>query len=318
VLIGFLPSARVGDMAVCVGPPDSIAMGSPTVLIGNMMAARIGDPTVHGGVIVMGEPTVMIGIPGMGSVCFVAAGQPGMGASGTPLSEVVQAAGDSPIGDALASVVAAGQAAVDAAVSALTSAAEAARAIIAVGPGCGPLCNAAGAPKAPRPEGQPALVNPADNPPYEPDRWNAPPVKRSTNCYAYAANDPDGHPPGKPQPGQHSGQRLTAVDCPTVSAAATADGMIPAPRPPVNQAGYYLVALVSAPGQDYHWYRQGNDGLWSQKHGNGSATNLDEAGNVITSPETCNRDGSAKGMPNYTDFCGYFYVPAGGIRTGPP
>ena len=52
VLIGMLPAARVGDMATCVGPPDSIAMGSPTVLIGNMMAARLGDPTVHGGVIV--------------------------------------------------------------------------------------------------------------------------------------------------------------------------------------------------------------------------------------------------------------------------
>lgn len=61
VLIGFLPAARVGDMALCVGPPDSIAMGSTSVLIGYMMAARIGDPTVHGGVIVAGEPTVMIG-----------------------------------------------------------------------------------------------------------------------------------------------------------------------------------------------------------------------------------------------------------------
>jgi uncharacterized Zn-binding protein involved in type VI secretion len=60
----MLPAARVGDMCVCVGPPDSIAMGSPTVLIGNMMAARIGDPTVHGGVIVVGCPTVQIGVVG--------------------------------------------------------------------------------------------------------------------------------------------------------------------------------------------------------------------------------------------------------------
>lgn len=48
-------------MCTCVGPPDAIAMGSPTVLIGNLMAARIGDPTVHGGSIVLGCPTVMIG-----------------------------------------------------------------------------------------------------------------------------------------------------------------------------------------------------------------------------------------------------------------
>lgn len=61
VLIGAMPAARLGDMAVCVGPPDAIAMGSMTVLIGNMPAARLGDPTIHGGVIVMGAPNVQIG-----------------------------------------------------------------------------------------------------------------------------------------------------------------------------------------------------------------------------------------------------------------
>jgi len=61
VLIGFLPAARMGDMVVCVGPPDTIAAGEPTVVIGNMMAARLGDQTAHGGVIVLGCPTVIIG-----------------------------------------------------------------------------------------------------------------------------------------------------------------------------------------------------------------------------------------------------------------
>ena len=61
VLIGFMPAARVGDMCTCVGPPDSIAKGSATVIIGNMPAARIGDNTAHGGVIVAGCPTVIIG-----------------------------------------------------------------------------------------------------------------------------------------------------------------------------------------------------------------------------------------------------------------
>ena len=61
VMIGFMPAARVGDMATCVGPPDTIAMGSFTVFIGGMQAARIGDLTAHGGVIVMGCPTVIIG-----------------------------------------------------------------------------------------------------------------------------------------------------------------------------------------------------------------------------------------------------------------
>jgi uncharacterized Zn-binding protein involved in type VI secretion len=61
VLIGMMPAARVGDMCVCVGPPDVIALGSFTVLIGNMPAARMGDMTAHGGTIVMGFPMVLIG-----------------------------------------------------------------------------------------------------------------------------------------------------------------------------------------------------------------------------------------------------------------
>ncbi|XXX80123.1 PAAR domain-containing protein [Sorangium sp. So ce134] len=61
VLIGFMPAARVGDAAICVGPPDSIKEGEPTVLIGGKAAARIGDPTSHGGVVVAGCPTVNIG-----------------------------------------------------------------------------------------------------------------------------------------------------------------------------------------------------------------------------------------------------------------
>jgi uncharacterized Zn-binding protein involved in type VI secretion len=61
VLIGMMPAARVGDMAVCVGPPDTIAMGSMTVMISNMPAARMGDMCGHGGTIVVGCPTVLIG-----------------------------------------------------------------------------------------------------------------------------------------------------------------------------------------------------------------------------------------------------------------
>lgn len=61
VLIGGLPAARMGDPVVCVGPPDTIMMGAPTVLIGGKPAARMGDPTAHGGVIVLGLPTVLVG-----------------------------------------------------------------------------------------------------------------------------------------------------------------------------------------------------------------------------------------------------------------
>ncbi len=61
VLTGMLPQARVGDMCVCVGPPDVIVLGSFTVLAMGQPAARMGDLTAHGGTIVLGLPTVLIG-----------------------------------------------------------------------------------------------------------------------------------------------------------------------------------------------------------------------------------------------------------------
>ena len=61
VLIGSLPAAKVGDTAICVGPPDAIVQGSTTVQILGLPAARMGDKTAHGGTILMGLPTVLIG-----------------------------------------------------------------------------------------------------------------------------------------------------------------------------------------------------------------------------------------------------------------
>ncbi|MEM7574075.1 MAG: PAAR domain-containing protein [Bacteroidota bacterium] len=60
VLIGGMPAAIVGDTCTCVGPPDTIVAGSATVMIGGMPAARMGDTTAHGGTIVLGCPTVII------------------------------------------------------------------------------------------------------------------------------------------------------------------------------------------------------------------------------------------------------------------
>ncbi len=61
VIVGGMPAARIGDMLVCVGPPDVIAMGSMKVIIAGSPAARMGDSTAHGGVIVFGFPTILIG-----------------------------------------------------------------------------------------------------------------------------------------------------------------------------------------------------------------------------------------------------------------
>src|ERR1700721_1999210 len=72
---------------------------------------------------------------------------------------------------------------------------------------------------APQPVGSPTLTCPlapedAPAPPtYEPAKWNNPPIKNSNNCYSYASNDPDNHPPGKPQPGEKCGHPLTEETC---------------------------------------------------------------------------------------------------------
>jgi len=64
VLIGSMPAAPIGDRCVCVGPPDVIVIVAVNVLIMGSHAAQIGDMTAHGGVIVAGFPTVLIGMSG--------------------------------------------------------------------------------------------------------------------------------------------------------------------------------------------------------------------------------------------------------------
>lgn len=75
VLIGGMPAAVMGNMAVCVGPPDSVVLGSVGVMIGGQPAARMGDTCAHGGTIVLGLPTVLIGetMPGAPPVTVVVA-----------------------------------------------------------------------------------------------------------------------------------------------------------------------------------------------------------------------------------------------------
>lgn len=67
VLIGKMPAAVLGDMAICTGPPDVILKGSSTVLIQGKPAARMGDMCAHGGSILIGCPTVLIGDAGSGN-----------------------------------------------------------------------------------------------------------------------------------------------------------------------------------------------------------------------------------------------------------
>jgi uncharacterized Zn-binding protein involved in type VI secretion len=90
VLIDFLPAATVTSMATCVGPPDVIVLGSMGVMIGGMPAARMGDITAHGGTIILGSMTCIIGevgapSPGAGGLGGITAGLTAAGVAG-PLS----------------------------------------------------------------------------------------------------------------------------------------------------------------------------------------------------------------------------------------
>lgn len=60
VLVGVLPAIGPGSMGVCVGPPDSVVMGSPTALAGGLPMSRVTDTCSHGGTIVVPMPTVLL------------------------------------------------------------------------------------------------------------------------------------------------------------------------------------------------------------------------------------------------------------------
>jgi len=61
VLVGGMPAAVMGDSCTCVGPPDSIVVGSATVMVGKKPVAKMGSSTSHGGSVVLGCPTVLVG-----------------------------------------------------------------------------------------------------------------------------------------------------------------------------------------------------------------------------------------------------------------
>jgi hypothetical protein len=147
---------------------------------------------------------------------------------------------------------------------------------------------------------------PRCTPVFEPGYWNdgadaakiANPksVQKNDNCYNYATDIPNRT---FAQPGQASGRPIISLgDCSDASAGATADGLTASPGGPC--AGCcHSVALVLAPGFDYHWYRLDASGTWSHKPGRTPATDRDQAGNPISDPRT-----AARGP--YTQFCGFF------------
>ena len=96
------------------------------------------------------------------------------------------------------------------------------------------------------------------------------------------------------------------MQCIPVISKILSDGLIPCATGLCHPC-HHRVALVIAPGQDFHFYRQDADGMWSHKPGMTQATNVDASGSPISNPETADRH-SPSGKISYTDFCGYFCV----------
>ena len=110
------------------------------------------------------------------------------------------------------------------------------------------------------------------------------------------------------QPGLAAGAEYTALTCAAVRPAAIADCLINAPgaNNKCPREGH-LVALVIAPGIDFHWYRKGRNGYWSDKPGPTQVTNVDNSGVLIPDPRTANRG-------PYTNFCTFMVVMHGHVK----
>ena len=119
---------------------------------------------------------------------------------------------------------------------------------------------------------------------YEPAWWNDAGQRQfNNNCYNYATNT---RTDTFAQPGLAAGAEYATLSCPDVTAGAVADELIDSPTADNHCPNEgHLVALVVAPNYDFHWYRKGRDGYWTHKPGSTPATNVDNAGNLITRPE---------------------------------
>jgi hypothetical protein len=142
---------------------------------------------------------------------------------------------------------------------------------------------------------------------YEPSWWNQPTIQPYNNCYNYSTNT---RTDTFAQPGQAAGQMYTGFTCPKMRPAAVADALVD--RPGANNRcpkEGHLVALVIWPGNDFHWYRKGRQGLWSHKPGSTPATKVDNSGALISDPRTADRG-------PYTAFCTFMVVMHGHVKIG--
>jgi hypothetical protein len=140
---------------------------------------------------------------------------------------------------------------------------------------------------------------------FNPNFWNSNPnVRTNNNCYNYGRNWKTNT---FAQPGRFSGSMAATMSCRDVKAAAMRDGLVERCNGlPTSEIPRRLMALVIAPGRDYHWYRKQKDGFWGHKPGGTNARNIDNSGVLITDPRTCDR-GVGTSL-HYSEFCGFFYA----------
>jgi hypothetical protein len=147
---------------------------------------------------------------------------------------------------------------------------------------------------------------------YEPAWWNDGGQKQlQNNCYNYGSNyrtDTFHQIPGGSQPGAAAGAMYGSITGPEVRAAAMADGLINSPSANNKCPGEgHLVALVIAPGFDFHWYRKGRTGRWSHKPGSTPVIAVDNSNAVISDPRTADRG-------PYTQFTTFMTVMHGHVK----
>jgi hypothetical protein len=165
---------------------------------------------------------------------------------------------------------------------------------------------AAGLAAAPTPSLAGLVAGAERAPIFEPAWWNDGATKQAgNNCYNYSANY---RTDTFAQPGRAAGLEINAVSCAQILPLAVADDLIPVPTNNNEFPGQgHLVAMVIAPGFDFHWYRKGPDGMWSHKIGPQAVTNLDNSGSPIADPRLADRG-------PYMDFCSFMVVMHGHIK----
>jgi hypothetical protein len=181
-------------------------------------------------------------------------------------------------------------------------------------------------------QGCPGSPQSGSEPPWDPMRYNKDSnTQQSHNCYSYGMNVVDPlsvalcrkngscrryfHQPGALHGERNALNSAERRACPVVERLQKAD------NPRIKKTTFYRrcpkgmskIALVVDPGEDYHYYRQDADGMWSHKDGSNKVKRFDALKRPIFNPALAARNYLWQGSDlNYEDFCGFYCVPRDG------